>query len=53
MENIREQVTSDTITIKNKTKGSTIQAKHNLTPRETQIILAGGLLNYTVKHHSA
>jgi len=53
MENIREQVTGDNITIKNKTKGATIQAKHNLTPRETQIFLAGGLLNYTVKRHSA
>jgi aconitate hydratase len=39
--------TSATVTIKNTTKNKQIKTTHNLTPRQTQILLAGGLLNYT------
>lgn len=39
--------TSATVTIKNTTKDTQINATHDLTPRQTQILLAGGLLNYT------
>jgi aconitate hydratase len=46
--NIREEIKAgNTITIKNETQGYEIKAKHDLTPRETDIIFAGGLLNYT------
>lgn len=37
---------SDTLTVHNLTKGTSFQVKHRLTPRQVQIILAGGLLNW-------
>ncbi len=45
--NVRETLAkSDTLTVHNLTKGTTFQAKHRLTPRQVQIVLAGGLLNW-------
>jgi len=37
------------ITLADKTKGTTVELKHTLSDRQRQIILAGGLLAYTVK----
>lgn len=34
------------ITIKNKTKGTKIEVRYDLTPRQVSIILAGGMLSY-------
>ena len=50
MENIREQLqSSDEITVINKTKNREYKCKCVLTPRQKEIILSGGLLNYTTK----
>jgi aconitate hydratase len=35
------------LTVQNETKGITFETEHNLSPRFIEIILAGGLLNYT------
>jgi len=44
---IRQALEQDApLTVKNLTKGTTIGVKHNLSERQRQIILAGGLLNY-------
>ncbi|MBI2916424.1 MAG: aconitate hydratase [Chloroflexi bacterium] len=34
------------VTVRNRTKGTAFQAEHALSPRQVEIILAGGLLNY-------
>jgi len=48
IDNLHKQLTQgNTILIKNETKGTSFQVAHNLTPRFVDIILAGGLLNYT------
>ncbi len=44
---IREGIESGKITIVNETTGKTITALCNFTPRQQQILLKGGLLNYT------
>jgi len=50
-ENIREQLKrGHEITVTNLTKNATIAAKHDLSPREVDIILAGGKLNYVRQH---
>jgi aconitate hydratase len=36
----------DPVTVRNVTKGTSFQAKHDLTERQRRIVLAGGLLNY-------
>jgi aconitate hydratase len=41
---------SKEITLENKTKSRSIQLLHTLSPRQIDIILAGGLLNYTKKN---
>lgn len=49
IEKVREQIAGgDTIVIRNRTKNTTINAKCVLTERQKAIILAGGLLNYTI-----
>ena len=46
---IRAEITGGrTVTVENRTKGSSVAATHDLTAREIEMILAGGLLNYTV-----
>ncbi|MGR3310093.1 MAG: aconitate hydratase [Candidatus Brocadiales bacterium] len=37
----------DTVTVRNISKNTQISTTHDLTPRQAQILLAGGLLNYT------
>jgi aconitate hydratase len=34
------------LTVQNLTRGTSIQVQHNLTPRQVEVVLAGGLLNY-------
>lgn len=46
LENVREGVLSDNLEVKNLANGKTIKVKHNLSDRQKEIILAGGLLNY-------
>ncbi|HHX51459.1 MAG TPA: aconitate hydratase, partial [Clostridia bacterium] len=47
IDSLREQILhSDTLLITNITKGVNIQVRHDLTLRQKEIILAGGLLNY-------
>ncbi|NLO89131.1 MAG: aconitate hydratase [Clostridia bacterium] len=46
IENIKEQLYGEKITIKNLTKGFSFEVTHDLTPRLIEIILKGGLLNY-------
>ena len=46
--NVKEEILSgDTVTILNKTTGETITAKCELTQRQKDIAVCGGLLNYT------
>ncbi|MDI6782598.1 MAG: aconitate hydratase [bacterium] len=48
IQNIRNQLKSGgTIIVKNITQNTEFTGTHNLTPRQREIILAGGLLNYT------
>jgi aconitate hydratase len=42
--------TGDTLTAKNVAGGREFQVKHPLSERQVDIMLAGGLLNYTKKH---
>ena len=50
IENIREQLKGGhDITVKNLTQNTTIAAKHDLSARDVEIILAGGKLNYVRK----
>ena len=39
--------TSATLTITNKSRGTEFQVRHDLSPRQVQIIMAGGMLNFT------
>lgn len=48
IENVVEQLKSgDTVTVKNITKGFEFKANVSLSPRQKEMIYAGGLLNYT------
>ena len=40
---------SPTLIVENKTKGSKLEVRHDLSARQIDIILAGGMLNYTKK----
>jgi len=40
-------LSKDTVTLKNVTKGKEIKLKHGFTPRQVELILVGGTLNYT------
>jgi len=52
IENIREQIKSgDNIVVFNKTKNKEFKVKLILSERQVEIILAGGLLNYTKKQN--
>ncbi len=48
IDNVREELRAgnETLTVVNVAKGKTFQVKHGLTPRQVNIMLAGGLLNY-------
>lgn len=45
----QELLANATLTVKNETKGTTFQAKLELTDRERKILAEGGLMNYTKK----
>ncbi len=51
---IREVLSSDgeSITVKNTTKGNEFVAKIDLGKREREVLLEGGLINYTKKQHA-
>jgi len=49
IENVRERLLSDAIEVTNLNNGRTFKLKHNLSDRQKQIILAGGLLNFAGK----
>ncbi len=51
LENLRETIkNSKSVKIKNVTKNIEFTVKHDMTPREVDIMLAGGLLNFTKEH---
>ena len=39
-----------TLVVRNKTRGTEFEVRHDLSPRQADIILAGGMLNYTRTH---
>lgn len=48
IDNLTDQIKAgNELTVKNVTKGTTFTVTHDLTERQTAIVLAGGLLNYT------
>jgi len=48
MENVIDALkTGHEMTVRNETKGTTFEVTCNLTPRQKEILFAGGLLNYT------
>jgi aconitate hydratase len=49
IENVPDQVKTGIVKVLNKTRNVWIEAKTNMSPREIDVYLAGGLLNYTVK----
>ena len=52
--NLREGIlSSQTLTVRNITQGTEFQVKHGLTARQAEILMAGGLLNYTEKKAAA
>lgn len=51
IDNAREQVSrGEAITVKNKTKDYEFEVELNISPRLREVLLAGGLLNYTKKN---
>lgn len=51
IDNVYTAVENDTVVVKNVTKGYGINTKCTLTPRQREILLSGGLLNYAAKHN--
>ena len=50
IERVAEQIRGgQQLVVKNLTKGTEFRVKHDLTRREVDILLAGGMLNYTKK----
>jgi aconitate hydratase len=50
-EDLRNRLQSgDTIELHNQTKDQTVETQHGLSPRQVEILLEGGLINW-VKHH--
>lgn len=49
IENVRERLLSNAIEVTNLKNGRTFKLKHNLSDRQKQIILAGGLLHFAGK----
>lgn len=47
IDNIQEAVQQDIVEVRNETKGYTFKTNCNLTARQRDIVLCGGLLNYT------
>ena len=52
IEDVRDQVRGGTVRVQNVTRNIVIEAKANLSPRDLELFLAGGLLNYTMKEQS-
>ena len=51
IENLNDAIKSaDFISVKDKTGGFEFRCRLNLSARDRQILLAGGLLNYTKEH---
>ncbi|MBU1626207.1 aconitate hydratase [bacterium] len=51
MENVIKTITNgDNLLIRNITKNTTFECTYSYTPRQKEILFAGGLLNYTKKH---
>lgn len=46
---LKDRLAGEVLTVKNATRGTSFKVRHNLSPRQKEIILAGGLLNYTKK----
>jgi aconitate hydratase len=55
IENVQEVLNSgaELLTVENRTKGNTFQVRHNLSQRQINILVEGGLLNYIRKQGDA
>ncbi|AIF50382.1 aconitate hydratase [Pelosinus sp. UFO1] len=49
VDNMYQAIKQDIVLVRNVTQGYTFETKCNLTPRQRDIVLCGGLLNYTAK----
>lgn len=49
VDNMHQAIKQDIVLVRNVTQGYTFETKCNLTPRQRDIVLCGGLLNYTAK----
>ncbi len=49
VDNMHQAIKQDIVLVRNVTQGYTFETKCNLTPRQREIVLCGGLLNYTGK----
>lgn len=53
IENVRKAIQGSTeLTVTNKTKNKTFKVKHDLTRRDLDSVLAGGLINLTLQKHT-
>jgi aconitate hydratase len=50
IDDVHDQLRKGKLIVKNKTQGNEFTVSHNLTPRQVEIVLHGGLLNYTGKN---
>jgi aconitate hydratase len=48
--NVYEAVRGGELTVRNATKGFEFAARHNLSERQIEVLLEGGLLNYVKAH---
>ncbi|MBP2638055.1 MAG: aconitate hydratase [Firmicutes bacterium] len=51
IDNVHKAIEGDVIVIRNVTKGYEFNTKCSLTPRQKEIVLSGGLLNYVAKNN--
>jgi aconitate hydratase len=51
IDNIQQAIEKDTVEVRNVTKGYTFKTNCNLSPRQKEIVLSGGLLNYVGKNN--
>jgi len=49
MDQVRKRLVENRLVVRNVTKGEEYPVKHDLSPRQIDILLAGGLLEYVKK----
>jgi len=53
MSDVREAVKTGELTVRNTTQGSEFKARHNLSERQVEVLMEGGLLNHVKAHATA